>query len=230
MQSLTEDHGLPTVKAALRFAKIRLLSHPEAAPLEGGITSARDAVLKAEDAHEEAYEAWLAATAIVRYLDEKLGTLISRVSRDAFNLVDGNRKDPRYQKLFATPPSEGMLGIATDPQERYVRTIIDTIQKHDDVKALGAHVPGIVAALGELKTAVDQRDELRLQEGIALRDLRIRLDAAKRAYNLLYPRLQLTFPDDNALVETFFRRLNDVRAEEKPVQPEPTEPAGPTER
>jgi hypothetical protein len=71
-----------------------------------------------------------------------------------------------------------------------------------------------------------QRDELRLQVDIALGDRRTRIDAAKRAYNLLYPRLQLTFPDDAALVEPFFRRLSDARAEEKP---EPTEPTGPTE-
>ena len=228
MQSLTDDHGLPTVKAALRFVQIRLRSHPEAAPFAAELNPVRDGVLKAEEAHDEAHEEWLGATAVVRYYDAKLGTLISRLSRDTFSLVDGNRKDPRYQKLFATPPSTGMAGIATDPQERYVRTIIDTIEKHDDIEALRSHLPAIVAALAELKTAVGQRDELRLREGIALRDLRMQIDAAKRAHNLLYPRLQLTFPDDSALVETFFRRLNEPRAKDVPVVPEPTEPVGPT--
>ena len=231
MQSLTDDYGLPTVKAALRFLKIRLQSHPESAALAAEIDPVRDPVLDAEESHEQAYEAWLSACAVVRYFDDKLGTLIKRVSRDAFNLVDGNRKDPRYQKLFSTAPSKGMRGIATDPQERYVRTILDTIEKHDDLESLRTHVPGIVAALDELKTSAAQRDELRLQEGIALRDLRIRLDTAKRAYNLLYHRLQLTFPDDPALVETFFRRLNAPKAEDEPVAPvpvEPVDPIGPT--
>jgi hypothetical protein len=37
------------VNAPLRFAKIRRLSHPKAALSERGITSGRDAVLKAKE-------------------------------------------------------------------------------------------------------------------------------------------------------------------------------------
>jgi len=219
MQSLTDNYGLPTVKPAFRFAMIRLASHPDTAPLVGQLAPVRESLAKAEEAHDQAYETWLGATAVVRYLDNKLGLLVSKLARDAYNLVDGNRKDPRYRKLFTTAPSEGMAGIATDPQERYVRTLIDTVEKHADLEALRGHIPAIQTALAELKSQVAQRDELRLQEGIALRDLRVCVDAAKRAYNLLYPRLQLTFPDDPGLVETFFRRLSDAKADDTVVEP-----------
>jgi hypothetical protein len=232
MQNLNDNHGLPTVHQALRYAVIRLQSDPETAPIATELTAVRTQLTKAEELHDDVFERWMSATAVVRYLDAKLGTIVSRISRDAFNMVEGNRKAPRYQKIFATPPSEGMRGIATDPQERYVRTIVDTIEKHDDLASLRTHVPATVAALGELKTAVGVRDETRLQEGIAQRDLRMRLDEAKRAYNLLYPRLQLLFPDDRAYVETFFRRLNTrgvVIDADEPVEPvAPVEPVVPT--
>lgn len=233
MQSLTDNHGLPTVQSALRFAVIRLKSSPETAPLGAELAAVRKQLSEAEERHEDLFEQWMSAAAVVRYLDTKLGTIISRISRDAFSMVDGNRKDPRYQGIFATPPSEGMRGVATDPQERYVRTIIDTIEKHDNLASLRPHLPAAVAVLTELKTAVGARDELRLQQGIALRDLRMRVDEAKRTYNLLYPRLQLTFPDDRAFVETFFRRLSTRTAAAEPDEPtdptDPNQPVAPTE-
>ncbi len=232
MQSLSDNHGLPTVLSALRYVSIRLQSNPDTAPLATDVLAMRTQLVQAEERHDDVFERWMSAAAVVRYLDVKLGAVIARISRDAFTLVDGNRKDPRYQKVFATPPAEGMRGVATDPQERYVRTIIDTIEKHDDLASLRTHLPAVVAGLGELKTAVAARDELRLQHGIAQRDLRMRLDEAKRAYNLLYPRMQLAYPDDRAYVETFFRRLSTrsfVGDADEPVEPvEPVTPVVPT--
>ncbi len=208
MHSLRDSHGLPSAKSALRFLGVRLASRPDTASLAPEIQQSRSEVVAAEEAHDEKHEQWLAASAVVRYLDTKLGQMVGTLARDTLSLVGGNRQDARYQRLFAKAPSEAMKGVADDPQERYVRTIIATVQEDDAYKTLRGHLPGLIASLGELKTAVAKRNDLMLANEMALRDVRLTLDKAKRAYNLMYPRLQVIFPDDPALVETFFRPLH----------------------
>jgi hypothetical protein len=51
------------------------------------------------------------------------------------------------------------------------------------------------------------RKDARVKERTAQADLDEALDGARRFYNQLYPQLQLLFPDDPDLVETFFRDL-----------------------
>ncbi len=227
MQSLQDSHGLPTVKKSLRYLAIALASNPDTADLAEQVRDERARLQAADEKYETAHETWLCAAAAVRYLDKKLDKTVLALSRDTFALVGGNRRDPRYQKLFLKPPTTGMKGIADDLQEMYVRAIIATVEKDDDLAKLRTYLPRLVAELGELKTAVENRNQKRIEETTSLQELRLALDHARRTYNLMYPRLQLIFPDDPDLVETFFRELKSSRADDEGEQP-PAEPPGTT--
>ncbi|MCU0693268.1 MAG: hypothetical protein MUF54_17895 [Polyangiaceae bacterium] len=231
MRSLLENHGLPTVKPALRYLAIRVQAHPETEHLGADLEAERKRLANAEEQHEDAFERWLGAAATVRHLDRKLGKLVLRLSRDTLVLVDGNRKDTRYQRLFATSPSEGMRGIGGDPQELYVRTLLTRMKNDDAYVSLRGHLPALTSELDVLNGAVASRDELRLKQAMAQRDLRMAVDSAKRTYNLLQARLRLIFPDDPELVKTFFRTLTTRSAdttEEDPTPEAPVEPSEPT--
>lgn len=229
MQSLLDHHGLPTVKPALRYISIRVLTNAETEHLGADLAAERKRLADAEEQHDDAYERWLGSAATVRHLDRKLGKLVLRLSRDTLVLVDGNRKDTRYQKLFATPPSEGMRGVGGDPQELYVRTLITRVKNDDAFVSLRGHLPGLTSELEALKGAIASRDELRLKQAMASRDLRMAVDSAKRNYNLLQSRLTLIFPDDPELVETFFRTLTTRSAGAGEEDPTPDAPLAPSE-
>jgi hypothetical protein len=229
MQSLQDFHGLPTVKRSLRYLAVALASNPDTADLAQQIRDERARLQAAEEKHDTAYESWLCAAAVVRYLDKKLDKTVLALSRDTFALVNGNRRDPRYQKLFLKPPTTAMKGIADDPQEMYVRAIISTIEKDDDFTTLRTRLPRIVAELGELKTAVESRNQKRIEETTSLQELRLALEHARRTYNLMHPRLQLIFPDDPDLVETFFRELRSFKADDEGEAPPAEPPGGPGE-
>ena len=115
MHNLRDPHGLPAAKSALRYLVVRLSSRPDTAAQAKDIQHERDALVACEEASDQTREEWLGSAAVVRYLDRKLDRHVQALARDAMAMVDGNRADARYQKLFAQAPSEAMRGIADDP-------------------------------------------------------------------------------------------------------------------
>lgn len=213
MRKLNDEITVGPTLRALRFAAIRLRSRPTTAALAGEVKAARQELTQEYDAFLEAREERIAATAEVTYLDEKLDLDVSRTSREALTLADGKTTDPRYRAAFPTAPSPIMAEMATRPQERYVRGIIDALKNEPGLQGLIAHATTLEADLDLLNKALAQREDLYVPESRAQGRYQAALDKAKRVYNLLYPRLQLLFPDDPTLVESFFATLKSGKSE-----------------
>ncbi len=205
MEKLREQHGFGAVDRALRFASIRLHSRPQTADLATSVDAERTAIREREDAWLEARERRIAASAEVEYLDGKLDDGIMDLSRQALVEVKGDRDDPRYRRLFAEAPSAGLAPVAGTDEAHFVRAVLAQLSSDSPpFPDLKGGAPDLQSTLTALQDAENRREDLYVPESTARTDLDVALDHARRVYNLLYPRLQLLFPDDPGLVESFF--------------------------
>ena len=119
-------------------------------------------------------------------------------------VINGNRSDTDfYKSLFPTAPSTAVSGTANDSQNRFVNALIARIETEDRYEGLRETAAALKAAQTELDRLLTERENLRAPELRASTDLRTALDSARRAYNKLYPKLQLLF-DSKGFIETFF--------------------------
>ncbi len=217
MQQLLENHKTGATLAAVRYHVIRLKSRPDTAPLAADVAAARAGLVEKSDAADEAKEERVAASAVVVYCDHVLDTGVMALSREATTLVNGDTSEDRYVRLFPTTPSVAMKPVAGDPQERYVRSILNRLAEDDAYATLRGYLPKLAGALDTLNATVKLRSDLYVKEAMAASERNIALDNARRTYNLMYPRLQLLFPKDPALVETFFKDLRGSGATDAEV-------------
>ena len=205
MEKLREDDGFGAVDRALRFASIRLHSRPQTADLATSVDTERTAIRAREDAWLEARERRIAASAEVAYLDGKLDGGIMGLSRQALVEVKGDRGDPRYRRLFAEAPSAGLAPVAGTGQAHFVAGVLAQLTRDPSpFPDLTGGAPDLQSMVTALQDAEKRRDDLYVPESTARTDLDVALDHARRVYNLLHARLQLLFPDDPGLVESFF--------------------------
>lgn len=221
MQALREDQGIDVYLRAFRFLAIRLRSRPETVELKPGADTQRENLRAANDRFEDALEERVAATAEIEYLDVKLDEQVLALARQLNVLIAGNREDPRYKKLFPVAPTTMMKPVAGDDQSTMVQAIVDRISNDADFSSLQHFAEPVRARLDQLEAATKARKQLYVAEALAQADRRSVMDDARRVYRLMQPRLTLMFPDDSALVESFFATLSGgTRAEAAaPVQP-----------
>lgn len=206
MERLGKRHGEPTVARALRYACIRFASRPESAPFAAEGQKHRRQVSGALDTWEEARETRVAASAELAYADVCVDRLTMSLSRDVIAMVDGDRTDPRFYKLFPTAPSDGTEPVAGDEQHGFVWNVIKRLRSEPEYASVKEHAAPLRTAQDRLEELETARKELYATEGRARVDLELALDDAKRWYNRMHPRLLLLF-DDEALVESFFSAL-----------------------
>lgn len=204
MQRLSEKHDFVQVDKALRFLAIRLMSRPETITMVADINAIRGDLCHKNEEWQQITAERIAATQETCYLENNLVKCVSNLIRDALQLVENNRADPRFQTLFTKSPGTSMRPTANDEQEIYTREIIRKLIEEPSLDPLRAHAETMKTHLDALNDALERRDELYLPESKAYLDKRITLDRARRIYNTTYPRLRLVYPDNEELIETFF--------------------------
>lgn len=206
MQKLLAHDRSETTLEHARFLHIRLGSHPELAPL------ATD--LKAEIQHaKELIEQWqdarttrVAATAELGYFDGLVDSIMGELARSIRIPTAGRTDHPLWTKLFSTPPSEAMRPITDPAQRRYVMTVVTTLRTDTAYAEFTSFADRLEAAQAKLDEALATREELYVPESRARAAMDTAIEQLKRSYNLTHARLTLQYPDDEALVESFFLR------------------------
>ncbi len=204
MNRLYDKDGITTTLSALRFLSVRLKSRPETAPLEAGVSHARQSLQQADERWQQAHEERCGATAEIEYLDTELDEAVAELAREITVVVKNDRSDPRHKKLFAVPPTTGMAGRANDSQERYVANIMGRLAEDQDYAAQRKYLDTIGKHQAALKASVQRREALYVPESQALADRTIALDHARRVYNQMGAQLTLLFNDKRTLVDSFF--------------------------
>ncbi len=218
MQALREDYGLDIYIRALRFLSIRLRSRPETATMAVDVDAMREKLRASGDAYEDALERRVAATVEIEYRDSRVDQHVLGLARQLNVLIGGNREDPRYKKLFPVAPTAMVKPVGGDEQATHVAAIVERISTEAEYASLAELAAPIKLGLTELEAATQTRKDLYVAEAKAQANRRATMDDARRTYRLMHPRLTLVFPDDPALVETFFAVFT------KPTRPETTEP------
>lgn len=208
MQKLRERHGVATVLAVLRFLSIRLRSRPETSDLAQAVEQTRGKLRDKSENYAEAREMRVAASAEIVYRDSELDAAMAGLVRSVLVKTQGRRDHEMYVKLFPQSPSVLMLGQADNKQDVFVKTVLDILRNDAQFADFAAEADSLERSSTALQQAVEQRDALYVPESHASADLRVAMDQAKRVYNLAYPRLQLLFPNQRGLVESFFADLS----------------------
>jgi hypothetical protein len=216
MQKLSPTHRTNTTLQALRFAGLRLGSRPETKPWLPALQGVRAELVQKQEAYELALEERVALTAEIGYLDQRVDERVMRLSKEL--LAQENRRDTeRFLSFFPSSATEVIRPVGGSAQHRLVRGLLEGLSR--DAEAGGQSLQHHAAPLQEVQDALEQaearREALYIQESRAKSERDAAQRDAQRHYNLLYPQLQLLFPDDPALVESFFRRIS------APTSPEP---------
>lgn len=208
MQKLTDSHSIGTTTDALRFLDVRLRSRPQTEDL-AKLTFAERVELGAKyGEYLDARELRVAASAELAYVDGLLDGDVRGLAREALVLTAGKTDDPRYRTLFPITAAQATKPVGGDAQERFVRGVIDVLTNDDTLAPLRPHADRLQARLDALNAALAQREDLYVPEARARTAYHIALEHARRTYNLCHAHLTLLFPDDPALVESFFRPLS----------------------
>lgn len=219
MESLRETHGVEVVLGALRILSIRCGSRPASKAIGGEMASLRASLRELRDAWEGARDERIAATAEIQYRDAVLDDAVMSLARQVNALVDGKTDDARYRALFPSAPSGQMRPIGGSAQRAYVRALLKTLTEREDLSTLAPQRKAIAKAQDALDDATAARDDLQVTEDRASTALQIALDEARDAYNQAWHRLNVEFPKDKALVESFFRALSREKVRETPDAP-----------
>lgn len=220
MQKLTDKHTYTVVDRALRFLTLRLRSRPETAEMAASTLRTREQLKTHGDAFDNAFDERVALSAEVVYRDNRVDRFVISTLRRAAVAAFSDRPDAQQieRRLYhGEAPSVAMKPVANEEQERYVSGILERINSDATFGPLQSKADELARLQGELDDVIEKRKKARVQERLRSADLDEALDQARQVYNQMYPRLQLTFPDDEALVESFFLDLRGPAAT-------PTEP------
>ena len=204
MQKLFEQSSYKQIDKALRFASIRLKSHSTTKDLAAGVDQVRANLQQHHENWLQIREERIAASAFIEYLDSLLDGAVMALVRDILNKVDNDRTHPLYKNMFATVPSTAMAPLASVEQSRYVDIILDKLETKPEYVDYANAKEEIAAKLADLQEKLAERHKFYVKEGTATSDRISVMDEARLTYNMLYPRLQLMFPKQPKLVESFF--------------------------
>ncbi len=218
MEALRETHGVDVVLGSLRILAIRSGSRPESQPLSREISALYARVAEKRDVWEAARDERMAATAEIGYRDALVDGSVMTLSRQCLALVNGKTDDPRYRTLFPSAPSDRLKPIGGADQENYVRGVLLALDGAG-YEALAPFKAPIEEASDNLAAAIVRRNKLQVAEDVAANALVIELGLARDAYNQAWHQLNVVFPKDKALVESFFRALTTRDKGRDPATP-----------
>jgi len=115
--------------------------------------------------------------------------------------------DGFYRALFLVAPSVATAPMASEPQSRFVKALIDRIESDAPYESLRGRATTFKQCQTELDQTLEQREALRTPELCAAADLQAALESANRSYNKLYPRLSPLF-DSKSFIDTFFAEVH----------------------
>jgi hypothetical protein len=232
MRKLRSDDSPALTSQSLRFLAIRLRSRPSTTPLAKDVLTARATVRAAVDAWEEAREERMATTAEVQYRDAIVDRRVMDLSRDVSATVGGRQDDPRFRKLFPSAPSSALKPVGGEAQGRFILGVLHALKDDAAYKPFAARAKAIREGLDALDEAEDRRRDAFVAEARARAEVVAAVAVAQRSYNALYHQVALKFPDDDALVESFFLTSSvgsvDTATEDAPPAPAPADGAGET--
>lgn len=210
-QTLRDNHYTPTVEAALRFQRIRLRSRAETAALADEIAALRADVKQKREAWEEAFDEARAAAADVVYSDSSIDACVKLELKAAVavltSTMTAKQRDAVTAKLYGgKSPSEGMKNVGGPAQQHYVDAILGHLAT-PEFASLKAIADKLTTLRDALAAAEANRTTRRTAEQVSRSALEDSVEAAKRAYNQMNPRLTLLLPDDPDFVESCFLDL-----------------------
>lgn len=205
VQHLRDTHSPAFVERALRFLSIRLRARPASAPLAAEVDAWRVRITERTEALAVAAEERVACTAEIRWLDAERNGAMAQLARDVNALVRGRFDDPRYRRLFPAVPSAQMRPVAGAAKDRFVAHVLEALANDPPLASLRAHHAPLADWPRQVGEAVARRESLRRDELRAREALVLAANEARRGYNLLPPRLALMFPEQRALVASYFR-------------------------
>jgi hypothetical protein len=206
MQKLSEAHGQGVTRRAMLFLEHRLASRPQTAGMAGEVRAGRESLQRRTEAWEGAREARLGASAEVAFLDGELDGRMSRLSRAALVLVDGNREDARYRRLFPVGLTEAVRPVGGEEQAGAVERALSALSDAATYGGLSEHGAALSEGLAALRGAEQRRRGLMQAEGEARTELVLAKEDAQRLYNRMYHRLFEVLGEER-LVESFFRAV-----------------------
>lgn len=208
MQNLQEKHGYSVTDRVLRFLRIRLMSRPQTKAMAEAVQQTRVSLRDANEVWLEAREVRAAATAEIAYLDGSLGTAVVNVSRLALTVSNGNRNADLYKNLFPIKPSKMMAPITDATRSRAVSALIAALREPEMPPLLATAADTLQARFDAFTQAIKNREILYASENTAAAVRRRVFDTTRAFYRQTYNQLCLLFPDDKALVESFFTPLS----------------------
>ena len=149
----------------------------------------------------------MAGTARLSYTDAELDGRVRQLSLEFLPLVGGKRDHQAYRALFTEPPGAAMQDLATPEQARYVGHLIATLKGGGAYAPLAQHVALLEQGQADVDAALAARSALYLKESQAQVELHAACEDARRLYNGFHARLSVLFPEQGALVESFFADL-----------------------
>lgn len=218
MEALRDTHGVEVVLGSLRILAIRSASRPESQPVSREILALYTRVAEKRDAWEAARDERMAATAEIGYRDALVDGSVMTLSRQCLALVNGKTDDPRYRTLFPSAPSDRLKPVGGSVQDAFVQGVLRALEG-PDYEALAPFKAPIAEASDNLAAAIARRARLQVAEDAAANALAIELGLAREAYNQAWHQLNVVFPKDKALVESFFRTLTTRDKGRDPATP-----------
>ena len=215
MQNLQSSHSYSQVLRAIRFLSIRLKSYNELSELATSVNKVRTNLLNTQESWLQAVEERVVCSAMIKYLDKVLGKLVMELVRFVLIKTKNDRQDPFFLTLFPTSASVEMTPIASVSQNRYVNSLLKTLEENSDYVEYMEYKKLIGAKQKELEDTLEHREGLYILEAQAATKRKIAMDSTRSEYNLAYPRLQLFFRDDPGFVESFFAQIYPSKSADK---------------
>ena len=207
MERLRTNHSIETIDNAIKHLSIQLRADPVTRHYAVQLDQARKALDNLELAYSQAHEERLTATQEVWNYDRALNRAVMTLSLETLVLTQNNRKDPLFKKLFPMAPSKITTPVAVPKKLDFMRKILATLEDDKKLGPLSRHIETIGAALKDLEQALARRKELSKPEKQAQAERDRAKKEAVKAYNMMYPRLQILFEDDTPRVKSFFADL-----------------------
>lgn len=204
MRQISPDASPQVVLSHLRVLTNRLSARPDTTALSSPVADARDVLKSGHDRWQELHDLRVSSTGALAFADAQEDGGVARVARQVGVMVDGKRTDARYLRLFERAPSTLTKGVADEEQARFVEHLIETIRDNNDYTTLRGFLPELVSVRGDVVgAAVAQQSALRAEE-TAWNEVQLAEKAAREVYRDTVPALELLFPGNKRLVDSFY--------------------------
>jgi hypothetical protein len=220
MRRLTEDDGPETVLNAVDVLAMALEGNPDVEDMLPPVAAVQSDLEGKMRAHRLAANRSVSRTRRILFADGVEDDAIHAASREVLAANGNDRKSPLFVSLFAQAVSKTVDGVATDAQVAQSLLLIQRLG--DPSEDIPPRVREVRPALVAARAGVEQAQALRTQAGkdelLAWNALQVSEAAARAVYNEMHPKLQLIYPGQPHLVESFFHAPKVRRKKVEPVE------------